>query len=1796
MKKILSVLLAITMVMTSTVFAAPSVVGTLETADEVLVGEEGGSDMSLSADTTLARGINLFTGTKDAFDGDTYSDFSSWLKQGTAGLLEMAAVTADPTGVRDKVLNLTLPAGCSTGYPNFRIDFGGDLDTDIGHTYVYLAFDYQKYVADTSGFVENKAYWWLNTYGTSSDFAPINHDLVANEGWLHFGKVMDFSVNSGGNRIDDTETNQYYSGQDINKSIVLQFGLNQDNTVPVNVLFDNMVFAPAYKVTYYDKAGNEVVNEEYVVVDEEGNLLSSFTPKTLLAGGKAYGGWATSVGGAPVSEVALTENADIELYATSEADVFGTAKVVLDKKLTKKGDTATATAVFTTDVDFDPAKVTWTVADKNVAIVNYDSDKAIATVTAMGAGTTDITFDYNGESFTDTVTVADGPVVATSVTSGNTISEFAGLDLDVYEYITFNVTNTSGSDKVLNVKLDENNSGNEIDINFASYDVTVPAGASGMDVYLDLSDEDYWTGTAGDIKATVTGVTINNAKLWAELNTENGIDLAADVNLLTEAGASVTVTASNASDLEGVYGEDITLTVDVDSSVASYAVSGNTVTITAKTGKGVATITAVNDEDPSVTATKEILISVIEGKAIGYKWDFNDASNTGFSLSQRYTASAFNGSTANVVAAVATLPDGTEPVAVELSKGTVGGKSVTIVKQTTYGTMSTIDSKVPSGLSIEEYPYLVIKARASSKHSHKLGIYMGYTNHGYDESVRKLVPDVTFTEDFELHVIDASVSAATAPGEYFTGMMFSTNQNSVISSEIKTSGSTYYIEGDVQYDPYYNIEIDEMYFANYDPNKINYGVSLKADKTSLSGDGVITLYPEVFADGEVANDGVNYTVDKEGIVSLLKNSDGTATVTPLRDGTVTITASSIMDETATASITLTFSNIPTRTVAYDLKLMLIGNSYLEHGYLATADKTLYNGYMDKNDIPRGMAATSPELDYYSQLCKRLEAGFEGTFTSKKQGGAVIEQAWKKGLASGSPSNLAGWDSAKSLEAMKVQWAPILDYMDREQPNLITIQLAENAAHAYEESATFFYDELFKVIDEHRPENSIVVIISPMGTNASSRVQPVVGAKYGFYWADNTWIGDDYGWGADNVYLAFEEYPDYTNFEVVEFRTHPGNEGMEEIAKSAYAIFEKYIPTTIKPELVTVPSALEITGNDTITTAGGTAKLYTKVTPESATPKVIWSVDNENLATVDETGLVTALLNGTVTVTAKSAYDETVTDTHVITITGQTQHYTLTYAAGADDTVTGLPESFEYASGNYTFPALIAPPERNGYKFLGWSESVSGTVVESVEMTSAKTVYAVWEFADNWTFNKNGDLEGIMVAGFNTKVEDGVMSTISYDGIAVGFSDNTLLLNADVYTSFKTNISMSTVNAGDIFTLTLTTTEGVKTYTTDTLVGANDYTFDISDAEGMITGFSLYTSNDADGVGMTVDYAKFIKTALKEDVTKETLNVSTDTVLEAENILYTINNVNFTNDASLHLGAGTYVIGNISGAVNITASENANVIITGSVKPEGYIEINVGTKTGARYAEVNGNQYEIKEPSDNAIYGVIVSGKNLLVEIIETGAAALAADGSDTVSRYFYVDAANETYKELGMGNYMYNDDTQDLRVPDEKTENKPGIRFKAYVVPESKNATDYKITEYGYIIGLEETLLNNGEQLNFEASKYVSGKAYVYGEFDKVFDSTSDTAHKFAGVLYGAPVDQYGKRIVAKTYTKVTVDDEEFVLYGEPMVESFYSIAKSLEGDTSLSAEAQAIVADIIAKGEDFGDSDIGLPGDDLWG
>lgn len=88
------------------------------------------------------------------------------------------------------------------------------------------------------------------------------------------------------------------------------------------------------------------------------------------------------------------------------------------------------------------------------------------------------------------------------------------------------------------------------------------------------------------------------------------------------------------------------------------------------------------------------------------------------------------------------------------------------------------------------------------------------------------------------------------------------------------------------------------------------------------------------------------------------------------------------------------------------------------------------------------------------------------------------------------------------------------------------------------------------------------------------------------------------------------------------------------------------------EIVPV-TAITVSGDATITKAGGTADYTASITPENATNKAVtWSVTpGTGNATIDQTGKLTSVANGTVTVVATAQDGSGVTGTLQVTLSG-----------------------------------------------------------------------------------------------------------------------------------------------------------------------------------------------------------------------------------------------------------------------------------------------------------------------------------------------------------------------------------------------------------------------------------------------------------------------------------------------------------------------------------------------------------------
>jgi uncharacterized protein YjdB len=131
---------------------------------------------------------------------------------------------------------------------------------------------------------------------------------------------------------------------------------------------------------------------------------------------------------------------------------------------------------------------------------------------------------------------------------------------------------------------------------------------------------------------------------------------------------------------------------------------------------------------------------------------------------------------------------------------------------------------------------------------------------------------------------------------------------------------------------------------------------------------------------------------------------------------------------------------------------------------------------------------------------------------------------------------------------------------------------------------------------------------------------------------------------------------------------------------------------------------------TITTSGGTLHLVATVVPSGAVnPGVTWSSGTPAVATVDSTGLVTAVGNGTTTITATAADGSGLTGTLSVTVAISATGIVVTSASGTTITTNG---------GTLQLVATVVPPGAGNPGFTWSSGSPAVATVNSAGLVTA----------------------------------------------------------------------------------------------------------------------------------------------------------------------------------------------------------------------------------------------------------------------------------------------------------------------------------------------------------------------------------------------------------------------------------------------------------------------------------------------
>lgn len=503
---------------------------------------------------------------------------------------------------------------------------------------------------------------------------------------------------------------------------------------------------------------------------------------------------------------------------------------------------------------------------------------------------------------------------------------------------------------------------------------------------------------------------------------------------------------------------------------------------------------------------------------------------------------------------------------------------------------------------------------------------------------------------------------------------------------------------------------------------------------------------------------------------------------------------------------------------YPIRYYAIGHSYLHHGP--------FEGWQTKGFW--GMAASEPAADYFHRVQQHLQEQLPCSVRGIAENYAAYER-------------LCTHTATEETYRESNEYARMREQLRQFAPNLITLYIGGGNTIAKDpESLTLFYRVLYGMVAENKPADAVVVC--PY-SNRRTTMCVEMAREYGFLPVDLCFMHDK-GKSPENPYYALAQYPEYdqaVKAGAIEFRTHPGDFGHDTIARAIVETALPDIKAQIAPVEVSLPDSLTLCAPERIDGREAAVQLSVQASPSGADNGVQWSVDNDRLATVDRHGFITAVNNGTVTVTAQSTLCPDVRAVGTIEITGQSPCYTLRYLPGTDAPVSRIPETATYLKGVFALRTSgeASMPKRLGYQFVGWSEEPGGEIVESLEMDRDRTVLANWRVADYWEFKTVYDRAGVKMGGFNVRYEDGIGRVSSAPGTGAAIYHDTLQLAGERYSRFYVRMRLDCTEPEKGVRLTVTTTEGeysrVVQFAPQTMQEA---VLDLPQSKGTITAFRI----------------------------------------------------------------------------------------------------------------------------------------------------------------------------------------------------------------------------------------------------------------------------------------------------------------------------------------------------------------------
>ncbi len=578
MKRILSIVLALLLVVTPTVWAAPTLL-TVESAQENVAEVVAEEKATLSAAITTKPGLNMLTGTTALLDAEgvnaSIADLTNVMSTSNYNK-STGAVIDNPVKTNanssNKVYTLTADPSSATGttfftalYIVFNTPFADERPIYTSYKVAKVNNSVHKSIANSWVLVDS----WANPGDTAEAFS-----VSTNSGWVSIDKVIDYSTvpNSDGY---------------IQNWIRFQHESSTGNETPTTFYFDDIGFYPLYKITYMDKTGENELYSEYSLFDDDGNFITNIDVKPQVFDHQYYGSWSDEVGGEAIENCQL-ENEDVVLYALSDG-----VEVVLNGINTQKnelsyiGESTELTADFGSSLELDNSKITWSVEGSAIELSSRSGKTVTATAKALGTSTVTVSFD--GMSKSITLTVKDAfDIVATNTYVGSDLS--ATISLTFKEDYSSGETVTWSKTDVNNVASLTNNGDNTVTVASAggSGVVTVTATLDSdktktKSLYFYVTDEAI---SGGDVATVVIG--------------------SASVSVIEEDAGSAVIDAKSYS-TDGTAGYDVTYSLN-DSSLAKLInnADGTSTVEAVKNGNLVVTATSVFDTDASCNFAVEI--------------------------------------------------------------------------------------------------------------------------------------------------------------------------------------------------------------------------------------------------------------------------------------------------------------------------------------------------------------------------------------------------------------------------------------------------------------------------------------------------------------------------------------------------------------------------------------------------------------------------------------------------------------------------------------------------------------------------------------------------------------------------------------------------------------------------------------------------------------------------------------------------------------------------------------------------------------------------------------------------------------------------------------------------------------------------------------------------------------------------------------------------------------------------------------------------------------------------------------